>query len=643
MIIKPSKLSNCIVDIVERNRVMQRLLATPLNNSATAPLKWVLATWLGSNVTLSLQSFSEHIEPYALYVDYGFFICFLLNRLGMNCQIEEENRKLAQNSLSGILHYYNKHSQMLIQCPKILFVGFLKIIKQNHNKLINPCKETRQVFDYCIRALSRVLRADAGNIRIKANQEMNNLITKSHSTWFNYLPMRINRLVSSATHYLMFKVIFEDTAANLRMSKILIPTPDGQIIDGLYIEPIQGVSKEVVISLIGHMPIESDYLANIVINLFTIFKVPMLFPNHRNFSVNSTRYALYLDSLVQDTLCFVDYFQTQKKKIVLYGMCGGTATIIQAALTLSQRKQPFKLIVDRASQRYSDWIGLKLIWRLINLSPSIQLVLALWLVVHFFIFMIGGFHFLLKISKNDIDFGALLKQIPAADVLVLQGKGSKHSVNRSFDHLVHPDNDLRQIYKKERHEHRMVLKELKQFSLNIAKHIGIAQKLDIIFLRLANCFDGALQLIDNEKLQIKSGIYWPSSDSHTLPLNYLKTRHSLGLTTFFHGFFKSSNNAHSLNVPKTLYTYGTIAIPLADLYLPTRLNDDLVHGLTNDFMSFFRSLREHQQYLNYMGNRVYMSEMDNLQARLEELFQTPLVSAIEEANRLLWASFELSL
>ncbi len=71
--------------------------------------------------------------------------------------------------------------------------------------------------------------------------------------------------------------------------------------------------------------------------LQNLFQTDVLYLNHRNYSARSTRLANNASELANDVISFVHYY-LQRKRIVLYGMCGGAATMTLVADQLSKKE-----------------------------------------------------------------------------------------------------------------------------------------------------------------------------------------------------------------------------------------------------------------------------------------------------------------
>jgi hypothetical protein len=413
------------------------------------------------------------------------------------------------------------------------------------------------------------------------------------------------------------------------IQKILLPARDGVILDGLYIHKKDNLENRIFLSLIGTFPCEFSYISKNASSLYELFSNPILLMNHRNYSARSTHYTDSIEILAEDVLDFFDYFYRQKKQIVLYGMCGGSAQIIIAAKILADKKLPFKLIIDRFANTYLDFVSLKTQLRHFKFISYLS-----WQQKCFLLFIYFLATILLPIRNLNPHFNKLIQHVPKNDVLVLEAKSKRIVGKREplvSDLTIHPENNIRNTFRERRHQEKKILKKMVFLSIEIDNLcvVSSSSPLATAFKKLSVYFLECIKLMDNEKLQVSHEVTSSDKpiDAHGYLLFDLTTRNRLPITPFLLGFIRTTKSS-CLSILKTMRPLSAEKIESLfkqqSILFFERENLLKISKLLENFLEI---LNEHQEMIGYLADRLKHTGLGNMMSIFkelqEELFNTP--------------------
>lgn len=618
MLINATVLKNALVDLNVRNELIKELDLTPDNH----PLKderLIFALWLGSN------SIAQRINKCSYYSHTGYYFFLVLDKqISSLYRDHTVGAKILIQAQQKLLAGYNEHYELLTTQPEKLFNFFAESIQKLNTSLCSSSElltitQTQQLCLKVLRHLDAPCRNSVINPRGSFLHNLNNLNQFA------------NRMITADAKLHPYTGV-PLTSAHYLCTKYFLRAADGMLLDGFYVKKRKTSSPYLVLILIGHFQAENNYLWNSFIRINKLFDTDVLFINHRNYALRSAKKAIAIDELVQDVLSFATHLYEKRKKIVLYGMCGGAAHMILAAQRLAAQQLPFKLILDRFSQKYIHWSDYKShqLRREVDGTPTFHIKNGIRLFGHLLLFSI--LLLILPILKLDIDFGAIIQELPENDVLVLEARGKKHEKTRKtflFDYYVHPQNNLRASLKEERLYKKAILHSLKEQSINLALNERTPSELHTLFCELGQHFALCLQLISNEKLTLNS--YKNQTrfiDLHPEPLHSLDTRHELPISQFVQGFFKTPLTKLKSLDDLPAYSQQELEEALSSDSTITR-QTQIVAG---EIALLIADLLEHKNYLTHMANRLLATGLGNMSKTLDELVNSSLFQQVA-ANR----------
>lgn len=615
MLINATVLENAVVDLNVRNELIKDLDLTPDNH----PLKnerLVLALWLGAN------SITQRISKFSRYIHNGYYFFLVLDKqISSLCREHPGGVKILIQAQQKLLACYNEHYELLTTNPQKLFHFFEHLIQKLNTSLCNPAE--RLIINQTQQLGLKVLSPRGGAHRC-------NVINPSspYQPSLNNLNQFANRMITADAKLHPYAA-GPLASAQYLCTKYFLRTADGMLLDGFYVKRKKTSSRYLVLILMGHFQAENKHVWESIVATHKLFDTDVFFINHRNYALRSAKKAISIDELAQDVITFATHFYGKRKKIVLYGMCGGAAHMILAAQKLTAHQRSFKLILDRFSRKYLDWSDYKSYQlrkeadRIPTVSNTIRHLLT------FLILLLVW-----PILKLDINFGKIIQQLPEEDVLVLEARGKKHERTRKtylFDYFVHPKNNLRAALKEKRLYKKALLQNLKEQSMDIAINERTPAELHILFHELSRHFDLCLQLISNEKLTLNSHQNQTRFiDLHPEPLHALNTRHDLPTGQFLQGFFKApSTKLKSLD---DLATYSKqelekVLPPLSAPSVPI-----CTQILSEKMMQLIADLIKHKDYITHMANRLLATGLGNMSKTLDELVNSSLFQQVA-ANR----------
>lgn len=630
MLVSQPRLNSALENVLERNSLISELIDVPLQDENGAAAR-VLAIWLGDNAGLEKTNGLAVLPCPISYLMAGYHYFLILDLLSTMSVESDHQLHLNINDIrQQCFEYFNQHHQLLISNPESLFDQFHRILMGNNvvgsNDKLSPIYRNR--FEEC-----RQLLIHAGDFNYQREKNIRVSIgSKSRLINLNSenFSRQTTRLISCALFsYLYFEssslTYFEDT---VRVQKVFVPSDDKVILDALYIKNTLTPKKTLIIALIGHFQVEHYYIARAVHDFYKFFEEDMLFINHRNYAVRSANLAVNTRELSGDVVAFFNHYRNQYENIVLYGMCGGAATMILAAQTLTKKNVKYKLIVDRFFSQYNNCFDIKTVkraWQVIapiyreHSLPLVRFMRStpgyVMLLIIFMIFA-AILRLMLLLSRNDMHFGKIIASLPAEDVLILQVKGVKQA-DKSYpldtDLFVHPANDLRKAVKPRRHDIKEIFKHLRDNALIISQECELTQaqnivKLRNLFFNIHLFFNASLQLINNEKL--KGSFTDPvAKDLHSSYLYWLSTRHQLSLSRFLHGFFESPTGKmdDSLSKFDKFCRDDFLSLLSGDDWPQAPAFDKSREMISDAMAAFFDGYKTHRRLIGYYGDRLYAS------------------------------------
>lgn len=605
--------------------------------------KLVMAFWLGSNVTLNLL-YDKHEIKSRNNIGYllSLYHCTLILDKQMSL-LETSNPayQIMQKALNNIFLTYNSNYLLLTEAPETLFQNFLLIIEDLSSDSV---KETRarlileQAKKSCFIELFKILNSRNVSIAVPPCYEITE-ISNDLRGWDWYNPRKLTtgilkvQTASYSRH--LFGSIMEPTA-KAHIHRFILPAYDGILLEGTHVPIKNQHTNTVVLALIGHFPTEKYYISDHFIQFQNLFKTDVVFINHRNYSARSARMANSIDDLTQDVISFVNYFRKQNKDIVLYGMCGGAAHMLLAANKLQEGNIPFKLIIDRFSQRYYDFRDIKTIKRkneyriAAEITPgSTPVTIPVFILILFFLLVKLSLH----LTKTNINFAALARNITEKDLLILQAKGPKTPGSPNLlctDLWVHPDNDIRNAIKDLRHQRKDLLKTLRAYSRKIHFYAE-SEELQSIFLQFVHFFNLSLQLITNEKLTRESPPGLPT-DIHSYKLFDLTTRDNLKPSKLITGFFNKPP-VSSAQYIKLLTSFSEEEIlDFFDINPLVQQTDHKPQQFAFFLSSFLKTIQENKDYISHIADRLFSTQMGNIIEPIKALSATPLFTSLSEKS-----------
>ncbi len=632
----------------DRNNLIKQLDLSS-DNDKNSFYKLVLAFWLGSNIT------RDKIIKHPLYINCEAFI-----DLGYSCilVLDKQMSLLKKNSLAytilqralfEIIRHYNDNYLLLTQNPQTLFSFFVHIIEKIDTKVcenISHQKILKMTQDGCLAELSRSPNSPPHGLL--ATQVSNDVTSLMKVNPFN-MGVAINKLITeNFSKELFFARHIKPTTDKHITHKLLIPAWDGIVLEGLSVKGRKKTTNTVVLALIGHFQTEHHYLNASFHEFQELFGTELVLINHRNYSNRSNKFANSAEEIAKDVIAFVNHFRQKNKKIVLYGMCGGAAHMVLAAHMMSNQKIPFKLIVDRFSQKYINFVDFKTLSRArdfsisngqdcLRLLPGYQYCPSLmpYLLILLFLLLFILAKTALVITKTNIDFAKLVRRIPEEGLLILQAKGEKiAALKKPFftDIVVHPENDMRAAVKDKRKYRKTILKNLCDHCLHAAGQAVFSTEMQKIFLQLFQCFDQCLQLISNEKLMEDSITNHPV-DLHSKKLYTLTTRNKLPISQFIRGFFKQSPKMHDhlLDSIKP-YSSHLIVDALKQIYG----NHPSIHSnllqFSNHLALLLNDMKTNQFFISYMADRLSATQLADLNEPINTLLTSELFKLINMSS-----------
>lgn len=619
------------------------------DNDKNSFYKLVLAFWLGSNIT------REKIIKHPLYIkceafiDLGYSCILVLDKQMSLLKQNTVSYKILQKTLFEITQHYNENYPLLTQNPQTLFSFFANILAKIDSKVcedISHRKILELTQNTCLAELSRTQNGPPDGL--SATQVSNDVTSLMKVNPFN-IGVAINKLITeNFSKELFFPHYIKPTTDKHITHKLLIPAWDGIVLEGLSVKGRKKTNNTVVLALIGHFQTEHHYLNTSFHEFQELFGTELVLINHRNYSNRSNKFANSAEEIARDVIAFANHFRQKNKKIVLYGMCGGAAHMILAAHMLSHQKIPFKLIVDRFSQKYINFVDFKTLSRARDFSHSngqdcarllpgykyypglMPYLLILLFLLLFILVQLGLF-----LTKTNIDFAKLVRRIPEEDLLILQAKGEKiAALKKPFftDIIVHPENDMRAAVKDKRKQRKTILKNLCEHCLHAAGQSVFSAEMQKIFLQLFNCFDQCLQLINNEKL-MENTITNRPVDLHSKKLYTLTTRNKLPISQFIRGFFKQSPkmHAHLLDSIKP-YSSHLIVDALKQIYGNHPSMHSNLLQFSNHLALLLNDMKTNQFFISYMADRLSATQLADLNEPINALLRSELLQLIFKSS-----------
>lgn len=620
MLVTPKILHKALKNLNARNVLIKELNAQFIREKNI--YKGVLSFWLGSNVIL------EQLESGFLYKDYllaGYHCVLILDKHLSVLDPATTEFILLNQCLNKIMFYYNSHYLLLNQNPRELFTQFKSFFnKIDANLIISKAKQD------CHNLIDQVIELN-GRLSQKFYEYSTPAVNNNFNSNF------INTIITASAKRLPFFWGYLGIKA-YQNQKIFIHAKDGMILDGLLVNKPKPRSNTMVIALIGHFQVEHNYLARGVLDFCKMFNADVVFINHRNYALRSYYKANSLDDIAQDIVQFANYFLNKRKQIVLYGMCGGAAHMLLAAEILTKNKVQFKLILDRAFIKYTNFFDYKTLIRQYLLIPAQKAFLIFqflnFIVMMSAIFLIGLLNVIarlpLMLTNTNINFGNKIHEIPENDILILQGKSKAQGnmrVSQYTDLIVHPRNDLRSVIKSKREQNKDILRKLRNDCTRIMCLYVDSFETQKIFLELADCFDECLQLISNEKLKLAQPGSTDSTviDIHTHKLFQLTTRNELSMSRFLNGFFAKSPKICDLALDELKsITSDHILEALKMLHPNQESKMDIYSEIANILEIFLTNIKKHENYICHMGNRLFATGLGNINLPLQGLLHCKL-------------------
>lgn len=643
MLLSKYKIISAVSNTHLRNELIKELDASPLSEPQT-PYKLVLAFWLGS-----YQAYPRLIQEREfgvgmgnkfytwLYAGNHLMLAFdkTLSILDRKSPAVKVIRKLQRN----LVLCFNDDYELFRKEPETLFLKFKEIIDTHSCPWYFTPTDAQT-----IKKTKELCNHELSSIFTQAKQKATTLATSRELTQISNAKSSFGTIVQhviTASFTLYPYACFRCVEPNYLYQKIFVKAHDGLLLDGLYLKKHASSSPTLVLILIGRGQPDSFGIVSLASTFLELFGHDICLIKHRNYSYVANKQASSIHQLAQDVVSFVDYFRTNKQ-IVLYGHCGGAAHMILAANLLREQQIPFKLIVDRFAAKYSDVFDFKtqirsrdhLLKNPLAMHPTEYRLLKLYplfLLLWFIFFCIG--RLTLYQTKSNIDFAAIIRDLPPDDVLILQAKSEKIAgqIERlNTDMLIHPANHLRTTIKDQRQEHKLILNTLKNHCTYMSSCIEDAT-LKNTLMEFASQFHRTLGLINDEKLKI---LYPPDNtcDIHDLPLSGLTTRNNLPMSAFVQGFFASPKR-HFQKLLSTLEHCPEHLIIRTIKVQPTLgIKPAFIPAFAMHYAHFINELKTNAGYINYMANRLLNTGLGDLLKPLNELLSSDFYQDLKKRN-----------
>ncbi len=551
MLIPYRQLHHAIVNFRARNHLMEDLHANNPNIDHGYH-KLLLGFWLGSNVILPKLKISEHYKTQERFI-LTIYYC-LLNFDKQISLIPESNielRKYLQEQQFNLLHYLNKRCHLINTHPD-------EIIR-HISVIIQKLDQTNSFHDDDFRFLSTLKNNCLDEIeRLQKNDPSENWMSPTHKTSrhaneLNYhensLFTNLNILMNSIKSASVVR-LFDHYTENIdttrhTINKLIIPAEDGTLLEATYIKRNNAApTKEVTLCLIGHFSAEDHYLADNQHSLYNLFDHDIVLVNHRNYSKHAAKVAENHDDFANDVIAIAKYFEKQKKRISLYGMCGGAPIMTLAAKKMHDEGKQVKLIIDRAFSQYSNFLSTKTIERAVSVIPVNEASIFKSQHPYLYRLCIGPLQHVMNlawtVTQHQTNFRDMVRELPEENVMLLEAKSSRrkeHSEPLNLDIYIHPEDNMRMAFKDKRRQHKITLRKLVMICTELQDQSSeLNLNLTSYFSNLITFFKNCINLIDDEKLQLSDK---PEriEDIHTHHLFKLTTRNHLSINQFIQGFF----------------------------------------------------------------------------------------------------------
>ncbi|KTC99033.1 hypothetical protein Lgee_1299 [Legionella geestiana] len=648
-----SLLLKALTDFNVREKLVAELSLTSEDLGDACFYKWIMAFWLGSSVSRSLllQAFRSEVLPVIPYLDLGYYCLLTIERHRSLLDSKSSASHVLYLVAARFLLYYNTHFSSLREAPKVFFYPLILAFDElsiTSDSLPFEREMYKSAKTHCLGFLAQMMRAtDRTELLPLPPQPFFVNFGKPVSYWARLRQQIVRAVASGPLSTLPFSEGSEEMSS-LLVYKFLLPAHDGVVLEGVHMRQRETHRDVTVLVLIGKVQTEHLQLSRVRYGLPEFFKAEVVFINHRNFSLHSSKRAESLNDIALDIVTFAKHTLSRGKSVVLYGMCAGAAPMILAAERLMQQKIPFKLIVDRFADRYTSFFDYKTIKRhghlmegytnglirpfyLHALFPlSVITFLAYWFVLLAFF-----------IGRVPSRFDTIINQIPVTDLLIFQARGPKTHRLVCFDKpetgadtpkmlsvvtpnvvdaLIYPEHDLRHSAKARREANKFLLKSLKRYALTLSAFFEPHQITHAVFQRFAIFFDACLQCISNEKLTtpVVDDCRMQPYDIHTVGLPLLATRHNVPLSRFIHGFYSRPAHA-SVQTIKGLDAALQERVKAAFLASLPEKAPEVIHRFSAVFYVFFNTLENHADYIGNMADRLTFTGEQNIAVIIEEL------------------------
>lgn len=628
-LINEIELENALTNFPVRNKLLKRLRATDHNDSTYLP-KIVLSQWLGANFRLPRVYHSSETEVVVNLVYY----CFLYLDKTSSTFPNGPVKTLLAACQNELFQFYNEHFELLKQ-PKILIHEFNVIIITKLPISTLQLEDNEIIIDIQGKLLHELSRFNTPNLNhllpSKALVEYDDSHENYYQRFANYVVKRMT--LDDSDRHPFYPPGFSDTDnLGLRFKKKFLPAADGAILDALIAKEVhQSIPYKcqfITLALVGHFPNETNYISGDIRAFQMSFFTTIAFLNHRYFTLRSFP-AKTTAILAADVVEFAKYYHAKNKKIILYGMCGGAAHMILAALELENRHIPFRLILDRFTQHHAAFSSPGNVLRLHQFVPKSAYIIFLWWI------LIACYYYLkyqsgLLLTGNFYHFGNLLKLIPKEKVLVLQIRKRKGE-HDFIDAFCHPADELRAAQKEARKKEKALLKKLQQVTDGLSQQFSSDPVLKQLFMNVKLGFDCMLMLIQNEKLSGDASLIDPNqkcTNLHTHKILSLTTRHHFSTTRLLQGFIAP---AHA-DTPKLFAQFAAINVDRISQTLNSLPHFPNARGEL--LVDFITTLATEKDYLSRMADRAEYTVLTDIKSALKGLLLTPLFLALRHSQYL---------
>jgi hypothetical protein len=645
-LINPYLIESAANSLSARNRLLKQLNTTSEKDKNHFS-KWILAYWMGSSITYGKLVKSPAYDKSAQFIQSGHLLFLTLDRaISVLSSIKSKSNaiKILKKCQYELLNYFNCHEQMLATSQQTLLSQFQSSLQTINTTLIGD-KEQQAVVEKTKKILLETMSEQLSN---NAEKDAGIIAFKDEKLPIfdsqNSLGQRINRHITQSNNNLVYyrELPSDDLFDKYQLNNVLVRANDGALLDGLHIQKKGRKKDTVIFALIGHFQTENNYLSKDMINFYKLFKSDVVLINHRNYSQRSGKDAQSIDELSKDVISFTNHFKKHYDHLVLYGMCGGAAHMIHAASMLQSQNLPFKLIVDRFSTNYSNFLQPKTHMRILKYLPAhtpsktlnyllhsdygfIVLIPLLWIIMMLAIL-------LLNLSKSNINFAQLIRTIPKEDILILQAKAPKiigQSDPDYTDYYVHPDNDIRDAIKVQRKNDKQLLNDLISKSRAISSLVEFDVNLSLIFHKLSMNIQSCIDTIDDEKLMLHKAKPKIPQDLHTEKLFQLETRSHTPIKSFIRSFFTPSKNPWKDKLTR-LNQFTPMHIQQAlNLMYGDKNTANYIESLSLIVHSLFSDISTHNKFIYRLDNRAAFAGNDNLNDTLDKLFASNFYSELK--------------